>query len=239
MRGRSLQGGPGLAYRRYAVYFTPPPGSLADFGAAWLGWDLATGRHVTHPPIAGLPAPAEDLTATPRRYGFHATVKPPFRLTGGATPEALAAELAELCRETPPIPLAGLEVRPMGRFLALQPAGDTAALQRVAGRAVRDLDHLRAPLTEAEIARRCAPGLSPRQEAMLRDWGYPYVMDEFRFHITLTGRLDPQAIGRVRRTLTDAFDPLVPRPFVIDTLSLVGEDDAGFFHLVHRYTLSG
>ena len=34
-------------------------------------------------------------------------------------------------------------------------------------------------------------GLTDRQEALLTQWGYPYVMEEFRFHITLTGALDP------------------------------------------------
>jgi len=104
---------------------------------------------------------------------------------------------------------------------------------------VRDLDGFRAPLGEAEIARRRGAGLTPAQEACLRDWGYPYVMDHFRFHITLTGKLPRTAHGPTRAVLERALRPLLPTPFVIDGLSLAGEDTAGRFHLLHRYPFSG
>ncbi|PKP65441.1 MAG: phosphonate metabolism protein, partial [Alphaproteobacteria bacterium HGW-Alphaproteobacteria-8] len=71
---------------RFALYYAPPPGPLADFAADWLGWDATAGREMPHPIVPGLPGPVEELTRAPRKYGLHGTLKPPFRLAQGATP---------------------------------------------------------------------------------------------------------------------------------------------------------
>ena len=71
--------------KRFAIYYAPRGGAFADAAAAWLGWDLTRGRAVAQPDLPGLvdlPGLA-DLTAEPRKYGFHGTIKPPFRLAGG------------------------------------------------------------------------------------------------------------------------------------------------------------
>ena len=87
-----------IEFSRYAVYYAPPADDpLAVFGAGWLGWNAVEGALAQHPEIAALPAPVERITATPRKYGFHGTLKPPFRLTGDAATlsdavEALARE---------------------------------------------------------------------------------------------------------------------------------------------------
>ncbi len=228
-----------MNYERYAVYYTPPQGPLADLGAAWLGWDPATGQPMAPPECAGLPRPAAEITRTPRKYGLHATVKPPFRLAEGAEPDGLAEALAAFCAARQPVTVEGLEVAALGRFLALRPRGETTALDQLAGAAVAALDAYRAPPGTAELARRRGAGLSPRQEALLLEWGYPYVMEEFRFHITLTGKLPRDEIAQVRTVLSGRLAPILPAPFVIDGLSLMGEDASGMFHLLHRYTFSG
>jgi len=228
-----------MDYKRYAIYFTPPPGPFADFGAGWLGWDPATGHRPPAPDIAGLPAAREDITATPRKYGLHATIKPPFRLADGQSAEALNGALRDLCGQLVTIRLDGLDCAALGRFLALVPCGDTTALDTLAARVVRDLDRFREPPSEAELTRRRSGGLSPSQEGLLIQWGYPYVMDEFRFHITLTGKLPKAQTAAVREILEPHITPLLPRPFTIDALSLMGEDDEGVFHLIHRHALSG
>jgi putative phosphonate metabolism protein len=228
-----------MEFKRYAVYYTPAPGLLADFGAGWLGWDAANGDIPPAPDVPDLPLPRDEITETPRKYGLHATIKPPFRLADGQSPEALASALARFCTQAGPVALDGLEIAQLGRFLALVPQGDTARLGGLAAVAVDSLDAFRAPPTEAELARRRAGGLSAAQDALLERWGYPYVMQEFRFHITLTGKLPKSQAAQVRDALAPHLAPLLPRPFVIDALSLVGEDTDGLFHLIHRYTLSG
>ena len=133
----------------------------------------------------------------------------------------------------------GLAVRRLGRFLALRPLGDETALNALAAACVEALDPFRAPAGEAELARRRANGLSPAQDANLMRWGYPFVMDQFRFHITLTGRLSDDVLPEVEQALQQALTPLLPRPFTITDLALAGEAEDGQFHLIHRYTLSG
>ena len=226
-----------MEFRRYAVYVTLPPGELADVTAAWLGWDVEAGRTVPHPEIPGLDVAA--ITETPRKYGFHGTVKPPMRLADGTAPEALAADLEALCQSLAPVTLDGLHVSRLGSFLALVPVGDAASLSALAAAVVKGLDAHRAAPSEAELTRRRANGLSPAQEANLIRWGYPYVMAEFRYHMTLSGRLSEDMTTRAIAELEPLLGPVLPRPFTITDLSLVGEGDDGFFRLIHRYTLSG
>ncbi|MFC7703561.1 DUF1045 domain-containing protein [Plastorhodobacter daqingensis] len=223
-------------YERYAIYYLPDPGPLADFGAAWLGWDVQQGRTVPHPDVDGLPV--ADLTATPRKYGLHATIKPPFRLAPGHDAPGLSAALDDLCARLTRVELPGLVLARLGSFLALRPEGDQSHLAALAAQVVMELDAFRAPPSEAELARRKAAGLDPRQIELLERWGYPYVMEEFHFHITLTGKLDAAVVPQVEAALQPRLVPLLPRPFRIDSLCLLGERE-GRFHLVHRYTLSG
>ena len=146
-----------MAYHRYAIYVTPRPGELAEFGAAWLGWDPETGSVRVQPAIEGLPRTLDQITAAPRRYGFHGTIKPPFRLAEGADPEGLSAALDAFCARQAPVAVAGLALTRLGRFLALCPVGDTAALDALAAAAVARLDAFRAPPGAARSSRAAAP----------------------------------------------------------------------------------
>lgn len=225
-------------FTRYAIYYTPEPGTpLADFGASWLGWDSARGTPCAHPRMTGLDVAA--ITATPRKYGFHGTIKPPFRLAEGATAQGLSDAIADLCADSAPVVLEGLMLARLGRFLALVPLGDAGALGALAARTVQDLDAFRAPPNDAEMAKRRAARLNPAQEAHLLRWGYPYVLDQFRFHMTLTGPLDSETSNRVEAALAEPIRALELAPFQITGLTLLGEDGTGQFQQIHRYTLSG
>ncbi len=228
-----------MNFTRYAIYYTPAPGPLADFGAAWLGWDADAGRSVPHPQVPDLPAPVEEITATPRKYGLHATIKPPFRAAPDTSPDEIEAALAGFCAGRGPVVLDGLDLAQLGRFLALRPRGSETALNAMAAEAVRGLDAFRAPLTDPEIARRRAAGLSPAQDALLLRYGYPFVMEEFRFHITLTGKLPKAQARQTAKALAPHLAPLLPAPFTIDGLSLMGEDEAGRFHVISRHAFTG
>lgn len=220
-----------MSFTRYGVYFTPRPGAFSGAGASWLGWDLAVGRSVGTPDDA--------VTARPRKYGFHGTIKPPFRLAEGTTIGQLQAALQELSQHLAPVALEGLTLSRIGSFLALTPVGDVRDLAELAGQAVRDLDVFRAQPTETELARRRQSNLTPLQEENLRTWGYPYVMEAFKFHMTLSGPLPQDLVGKVMADANSHFGDLPPRPFVIDSLTLVGERDGQMFHEIHRYTLTG
>jgi len=225
-----------MKFDRYAIYYTPQ-GGLAEAGAAWLGWDVARGQTVAHPNVAGLDVAA--LTETPRKYGLHATIKPPFFLAEGVMADDLQAAFKALCTQLAPVTLDRLTLTPLGRFLALTPEGDTTALNAMAAEVVRGLDTFRAPPAEADLARRRQASLTRAQEANLIQWGYPYVMDAFRFHITLTSKLPKGDLPQVTAALTPYITPHLPQPFMLDSLTLVGQAKDGMFHEVHRATLSG
>ncbi|WP_170585250.1 DUF1045 domain-containing protein [Ruegeria arenilitoris] len=227
-----------MNFARYAIYFVPPAQSdWSRFATAWLGWDIDAGRTVEHPVIDGLDVAS--VTQMPRKYGLHATMKPPFRLREDQSLSALQDTCARLAGKFSPVSLDGLEVARLGRFLALRPVGDTRDLNALAAACVRDLDPFRAPASETEMNRRRAAGLTMEQDANLTNWGYPYVLEAFRFHITLSGRLSKPMLANVQTVLNQRLVPLLPAPFDIRDLALVGEAEDGRFHMLQRYVLSG
>lgn len=230
----AVEKGEFMSYARFAIYYVPPKGPLATFGAAWLGWDIVSGCEVPQIDMPGL----DDITMTPRKYGFHGTLKPPFKLNTGRTVDDLAQTASKLAASLQPAVCGGLKLTPIGRFLALTPHGNLDALQNVAEICVQELDGFRAPAGEAELARRRQSGLSTRQEALLTQWGYPYVFEEFRFHLTLSGRLSEDALPFWSDALTEHL-PDLPEPFVVDQIALCGEREDGRFELLHHYTLAG
>lgn len=223
-----------MSYARFAIYYLPPEGALADFGAGWLGWDCVAGRDSIPPHVPGL----DDVTMTPRKYGFHGTLKPPFRLADGTDAAGLRQAVAQMAQVCPAAQSDALTLTALGRFLALTPVGDTSGIARVAATCVEALDAFRAPPGEAELERRRKARLSDRQEALLQRWGYPYVMEEFRFHMTLTGRLSVEEIDHWS-DIARAHLPPLPSPFVMDEVALAGERQDGRFELIQRYALAG
>ena len=226
-------------FRRYAIYYAPREGAFAGAVAAWLGWDPLRGQAVAHPDLTGLPKSLTELTEEPRKYGFHGTIKAPFRLAEGVGPDDLVSAVAALAARLQPVELTGLRLAALKGFVALLPEGDEADLLALGAEVVTELDHLRASLTEAEVARRRPHRLTPRQRDLLERWGYPYVLEEFLFHLTLTGAIEPPDVERVMAVLEPWLSPLLPRPFVIEDICLFGEDGAGRFHLLSRHALTG
>lgn len=210
---------------RHAVYFAPRDTALlARLGARWLGRDAADGRALQQPEIDGVPAPeVEAATDSARRYGFHATLKPPFHLAAGCTAAELAGATERLAATLPAVTIPALEVARLGAFVALVPRAPVAALHRLADRVVAELDAFRAPPDADELARRRPATLSPRQREMLERWGYPYVFEEFGFHMTLTDAVAPALGARLAAAATAFFAPVLGRPVLVDALTLFVE----------------
>jgi len=227
---------------RYALFVVPRPDSaLARFGAEWLGWDIETGSEVGSVETAGLPpALHEAVTGEPRRYGFHGTLKAPFRLLEGWSEGDLIDAAAEFAKRRLPVsvPVPSLKLEALGAFLALRPAESARALDSLASECVVWFERFRAPLTEAEVSRRRLGSLSPAQDELLTRWGYPFVFGEFRFHMTLTGSLDAELRARVSEALAPKLAELIHAPLeVADLVLTIEPEPQARFRVWRRFAL--
>lgn len=236
-------GGP--ATGRWAVYYAPPADHpLWHLGTSWLGRDPETGRPLVRPACGLDPGSVAALTGSPARYGFHATLKPPFALAAGRSPDDLSAAVAALAARHAPFDAPPVRPATIGGFRALVLSAACPAMDALAAGCVRELDGFRAPPPEEETARRRAAGLTRRQEELLQRWGYPYVMEEFRFHMTLTDSLTDVLAGpgtaAVDAVLDDLFGPLAGLPLPVRDIALFHQGDrSGPFRLVARFPLNG
>lgn len=223
--------GAGGLSARAALYYAPAATDpLWQAGCTWLGRDPDTGRSM--PPAGG------DYTDDPRLYGFHATLKPPMRLRYNW--DALMEDAAALATTAAPFDLPPLAITDIGGFLALRETVACPALHALADRCVTELDTHRDPPDAAELARRRAGGLSPAQDAMLRDWGYPHVLSTWFFHMTLTRRLTPDEHATIRPLAEAHFASALAQPRRVDAVCLFTQAGPGTpFMLAERLPLRG
>ena len=233
-----------MSYRRYALYLTPSAESdLWRFGCDVIGRDALTGelREGFAPEGHELEA-WHGLTSDPRRYGFHATLKAPFRLRADLDAIDLTDTIAAFARTVSPFDAGELHVGAMaaddGRaFVVLKPWPHSKALRSLEEAAVRRLDAVRAPPTQEERLRRDISRLSPRQRYYLEAWGYPYVIDEFRPHFTLTNAV-PDPAPLVKSLKWEFSLRVASREMRVDALTLFGETaPSGEFRVVRRFPL--
>jgi len=214
--------------RRFAIYYAPnESASLTRAAAAWLGRDAFTGAVLQAPETNGISREQWDaVVSDPRAYGFHATLKPPFRLADGATEQDLRARLRRFAAARRPF-TTYLELGSLARFIALvlaQPCSEFAAL---AADCVQEFDDFRASPTAEELARRRNGRLNNAQLAYLTKWGYPYVMEEWRFHMTLTASLGQETFQAAHSYLFRLFEPLCREPLCVDSVCLFAQEAAG------------
>ena len=222
-------------FQRFAIYYAPHSGS--DFwqaGASWLGWDPETGQSIAHPDLG---IDLARLTQKPQKYGLHGTLAPPMRLS--CEPATFVDAIDVLAQSLAPTDLGDLRLKPIDEFLAVVPSVQPQRLTDTAAQIIRALAPFRAPLSDHDLARRRACGLTARQDELLQLWGYPYVMEEFRFHITLTGRLDRPTMQRALQAAIAWFGPALEERHWLDQLCLFGEAEDGRFHLIRRFELRG
>jgi putative phosphonate metabolism protein len=204
---------------RCAIYFAPASGSaLEAFGCGWLGRAL-DGAPRAQPAVPGIdPARLWEITRSPRDYGFHGTLKAPFALADGRSAESLDEAIEAFVRRRAAFDVS-LKIGSLDGFIAFLPAAALPALDALAADCVVAFDGFRAPLDDAEIARRRAAGLTPRQEGYLLRYGYPYVLDDFGFHMTLTERLQPPEHDQVLAILAERAAPICAKPLRIDAIA--------------------
>lgn len=207
---------------RYAVYFTPEETHpLTLQAASWLGRD-AFGRAVADP------IGREELVAEPARYGFHGTLKAPFHLKPETDEAAFLAAFDAFCATTSAFVIPSMEIGQLGPFFAMVPSqGAHTKIANLAGACVEAFEAFRAPLSDVDYQRRKPDQLPERQRTYLRDWGYPYVFEEFRFHMTLTGAVPEMDRSDVRSRLEMHFGAHSSTPLAVSHLALFVEPERG------------
>jgi putative phosphonate metabolism protein len=228
---------------RYAIYFVPAPDSdIYRFGAQALGYDAFAANPLPFPDALMRSMPDwQELTQEPRKYGFHGTLKAPLVLAPGNNEAALLAACESFAQRRRPVPMIEPVVNAIEGFIALVPGAPSTALNELAQDCVETFDAFRAPLTEEDRARRIPTRLTPRQITHLDRWGYPYVMADFRFHMTLTGRIPAERRDAVLTLLREQFAELgrsAIATLAIDRIAVFRQDDAqSRFRIIAHHAL--
>lgn len=226
---------------RYAIYYIPEPDSkLWRFASRLLGRDSFTGDSVKAAKVEGIePERLMEITASPRHYGFHATLKPPFYLSKHTDRQMLDEALEAFVAGQKPFKVPALELAELDGFLALRPKKACTELDEMAKACVKNFDGFRAPPSKEETEKRLKADLNKTQKKMLEKWGYPYVMDEFRFHMTLTERLEDKERKAVLKAIgPEIAEVLTGKPWVFNAIALVRQKSTDKpFDVVKTYPL--
>lgn len=222
---------------RHAIYFVPDASSaIYRFGASVLGTDAYTGDAVNFPSATG--ADWAEITREPRKYGFHATLKAPFRLAAGNADSDLTTAVDAFAHSRPVVAVGPLQVVAIGSFIALVPSKPCPPLGALAAACVEQFDPFRAPLNDKELVRRLAAPLSERQRSYVGRWGYPYVFEEFRFHMTLTGPLAEHMRAPTLAMLRAEFAKhSAAQQLTIDRVVVASQSGEGAFRITHSAVL--
>ena len=231
------------ALPRYALYYAPRADeALARAANQWLGRNAETGESRALTPVGGIAFERlGGIIADPRLYGFHGTLKAPIALVDGATERDLLDAVGRFAVTRRAFTVPTMELGELSGFLALVPGARCAELHDLADHCVVEFDEFRRPADEAELARRRRSGLTPRQEDLLLRWGYPYVLEHWRFHLTLSGRLpDEQERQTILAELRRRFAGAIDRPLAVRDLCVFRQPGPGRpFTMLARFRLGG
>ncbi len=215
-------------FQRYAIYWTAlPETAMAEFGALWFGGFETFGLS---------PELAARAIKAPAVYGLHATLKAPFRLKDEVAPEALRDALENFCANRRAPAGGRLMLGHYQHYLTLMLNGNQADIDWLAAECVTHFDRFRAPYDEEEDRRPEMDDLLPQEAAFLKEFGYPYVLSAFRFHISLAGPLEGAELDAVAKALEPHLDSFMSERFEIADLSLLGERrHGGGFEVISRH----
>ena len=224
-------------YKRYAIYYAPIENCELDvFGKCWLGWDPYKGVEITksYPPKLPNLQKFSRFVLAPKQYGFHGTIKAPFRLKDGYTYNDLENKVGEISKQIHSFHLDKLIIKKLGYFIALIPTNNLK-VNEVSNKFVEGLDYLRDELSENEIKKRNPIKLTSRQKKMLFKWGYPYVFNEFKFHLTLTSKLNIEEIDDVFKSLQNILTQFNLIKINFNSVCIFGQKSDEKFYFIKRF----
>ena len=228
------------SFKRYAIYYAPIENCELDvFGKCLLGWDPYKGEEITKPYPLKLPnlQKFSRFVLTPKQYGFHGTIKAPFRLKDGYTYNDLENKVGEISKQIHSFHLNKLIIKKLGYFIALIPTNNLK-VNEVSNKFVEGLDYLRDELSENEIKKRNPIKLTSRQKKMLFKWGYPYVFNEFKFHLTLTSKLNIEEIDDVFKSLQNILTQFNLIKINFNSVCIFGQKSDEKFYFIKRFNFN-
>jgi len=218
-----------MSNSRFAIYYLlPPEHQLHTLASHWLGYDIHQGKII--PQAELLPEYLrlhQNQVGAALLYGFHGTLKAPFRLAKHYDVSQLIQELDQFVDEYKAFHCSDLRLTSLGHFLALSPEKTCSAMNRLADDCVKHFDPFRAPLSEQEYQKRKPHQLNLRQRELLGQWGYPYVLGEYRFHMTLSAQLEQKKQDELQSALQDYLAPALKNDFHVDRLYLCCQSAQG------------
>ena len=225
------------SFKRYAIYYAPIENCGLDvFGKCLLGWDPYKGEEITnsYPPKLPNLQKFSRFVLTPKQYGFHGTIKAPFRLKDGYTYNDLENKVCEISKQIHSFYIDKLIIKKLGNFIALIPTNNLK-VNDVSNKFVEGLDYLRDELSENEIKKRNPIKLTSRQKKMLFKWGYPYVFNEFKFHLTLTSKLNIEEIDDVFKSLQNILTQFNLIKINFNSVCIFGQKSDEKFYFIKRF----
>ena len=226
-------------FSRYAVYFSPPEADyLSKFLAGWFGWNAHNGQNVPYHILENLNYDLSDITKEQYRYGFHGTLKPPFSLVDTKNLNDLKLALVELSKSIKKFEIPSISLKVLNGFVAIVSTTENRPIMALAKKCVEELDLFREVESVERIQRRRSRTFSKSEEYNLKRWGYPYVMDNFQFHLTMSGRLKPEVLKNVIEVLNSELQGVLNKPLPIGEICLFGENASnGNFQIIQKFSL--
>ena len=226
-------------YSRYAIYFSPYPDTFLDkVGSRWLGWNPKKGKITNHSKIKNPKfVDLKSITEKARIYGLHGTLKAPFVLKEKYSYKDLISDVELISKRHRKFIIRNLVLKKLGSFYALVPERSTKALKSLADDCVSSLDKFRKPPSSTELEKRRSNGLDFQEEVNLKKWGYPYVFNKYKFHITLTGEIRLGEEKNIRETIELNFQKVIGYPLPFLDICLFGQRDDRYFCELKRFSL--
>ena len=227
---------------RYAIYYSPESRTpLWSLGTGWIGRDVLSDRRVEpqhRVQVSELERQA--LTATPAHYGLHATLKAPFELCYGYDYVDLRRKMLDFCARRERFSLPLLMLKNMDDFVALVACSPSPMIDRLARDCVEEFDAFRQPMTAHELSLCNSRPMTRQQYDLLIKWGYPYVMETYRFHITLSNRTFLDQCNRVIEGLGPELERVNAKGVEFDGLCLFYQESRNRpFIFLERFPFAG
>jgi len=225
-------------YSRYAIYYAPPKESnLEEFGRYWFGWDPINAKSINNKQrinylngfgIKNLKNIDKNVLIA-KKYGFHGTLIPPFKLNKNYSTNTLFKKTEEIAKKLKKFKFYKFKLKKINNFYAFVQNKKNNNINKLSNRLVRELFKFRSPLTKKEIDRRNPSKLSKLQLNILYKWGYPYLMSEFNFHMTLASEVTGNKLYLELKKIERNKEIILNEINNFDKIYIFGENQKGMF----------